>query len=98
MLWPRHPFNSYRSSMFWLLQLLLGVAVAFRPGNPIQEPVLAIDLGTTQSKAAIYRLPLGKVEIIPTSQIPSCVAFTEGATLIGNKAAKQAVLNPEVCL
>jgi molecular chaperone DnaK len=60
--------------------------------------ILGIDLGTTNSEAAI--MEGGKTTIIQSSEgkpyFPSVVAFTkEGEKLVGELARRQAVLNPE---
>jgi molecular chaperone DnaK len=62
------------------------------------EKILGIDLGTTNSEAAI--MEGGKPIIIQSAEgqqyFPSVVAFTkEGERLVGEPAKRQAVLNPE---
>jgi len=66
------------------------------------EKVLGIDLGTTNSAAAIYEG--GRATIIPSAEgptmagkmFPSVVAFTkDGQLLIGEPAKRQATVNPE---
>jgi molecular chaperone DnaK len=66
------------------------------------EKVLGIDLGTTNSAAAIYEG--GHATIIPSAEgptmagkmFPSVVAFTkDGQLLIGEPAKRQATANPE---
>ena len=66
------------------------------------EKVLGIDLGTTNSAAAIYEG--GHATVIPSSEgptmagkmFPSVVAFTkDGQLLIGESAKRQATANPE---
>jgi molecular chaperone DnaK len=66
------------------------------------EKVLGIDLGTTNSAAAIYEG--GRPTVIPSAEgptmagkmFPSVVAFTkEGQLLIGEPAKRQATANPE---
>jgi molecular chaperone DnaK len=66
------------------------------------EKVLGIDLGTTNSAAAIYEG--GRATVIPSAEgptmagkmFPSVVAFTkEGQLLIGEPAKRQATANPE---
>ena len=62
-----------------------------------KEKVIGIDLGTTNSCAAIVRG--GRPEVIPNAEgdrvTPSAVAFTEsGEMLVGKLAKRQAVLNP----
>jgi molecular chaperone DnaK len=66
------------------------------------EKVLGIDLGTTNSAAAIFEG--GRATVIPSSEgptvagkmFPSVVAFTkDGQLLIGEPAKRQATANPE---
>ncbi len=66
------------------------------------EKVLGIDLGTTNSAAAIYEG--GRPTVIPSAEgptmagkmFPSVVAFTkDGQLLIGEPAKRQATANPE---
>ncbi len=66
------------------------------------EKVLGIDLGTTNSAAAIFEG--GRATVIPSAEgptmagkmFPSVVAFTkEGQLLIGESAKRQATANPE---
>ena len=66
------------------------------------EKVLGIDLGTTNSAAAVYEG--GRATIIPSAEgptmagkmFPSVVAFTkDGQLLIGEPAKRQATANPE---
>jgi molecular chaperone DnaK len=66
------------------------------------EKVLGIDLGTTNSAAAIYEG--GRSTVIPSAEgptmagkmFPSVVAFTkDGQLLIGESAKRQATTNPE---
>ena len=66
------------------------------------EKVLGIDLGTTNSAAAIYEG--GRGTVIPSAEgptmagkmFPSVVAFTkDGQLLIGEPAKRQATVNPE---
>jgi molecular chaperone DnaK len=68
----------------------------------IGEKVLGIDLGTTNSAAAIYEG--GRATVIPSAEgptmagkmFPSVVAFTkDGQLLIGEPAKRQATANPE---
>jgi molecular chaperone DnaK len=67
-----------------------------------RERVLGIDLGTTNSAAAIYEG--GRATVIPSAEgptmagkmFPSVVAFTkEGQLLVGEPAKRQATANPE---
>jgi molecular chaperone DnaK len=67
-----------------------------------RERILGIDLGTTNSAAAI--MEAGRPTIIPSAEgptiagkmFPSVVAFTkEGQLLVGEPAKRQAVKNPE---
>ena len=67
-----------------------------------QEKVLGIDLGTTNSAAAIFEG--GRATVIPSAEgptmagkmFPSVVAFTkDGQLLIGEPAKRQATANPE---
>ena len=66
------------------------------------EKVLGIDLGTTNSAAAIYEG--GHATVIPSAEgptmagkmFPSVVAFTkDGQLLVGEPAKRQAATNPE---
>jgi molecular chaperone DnaK len=66
------------------------------------EKILGIDLGTTNSAAAIYEG--GRATVIPSSEgptmagkmFPSVVAFTkDGTLLVGESAKRQATANPE---
>jgi molecular chaperone DnaK len=66
------------------------------------EKVLGIDLGTTNSAAAIYEG--GRATVVPSAEgptmagkmFPSVVAFTkDGQLLIGEPAKRQATANPE---
>jgi molecular chaperone DnaK len=71
---------------------------SIKPG----EKILGIDLGTTNSAAAIYES--GRATVIPSAEgptmagkmFPSVVAFTkDGTLLIGESAKRQATANPE---
>jgi len=66
------------------------------------EKILGIDLGTTNSAAAIYEG--GRATVIPSAEgptmagkmFPSVVAFTkDGTLLVGESAKRQATANPE---
>ncbi|MCW4052306.1 MAG: Hsp70 family protein, partial [Candidatus Bathyarchaeota archaeon] len=66
------------------------------------EKILGIDLGTTNSAAAIFEG--GRSTIIPSAEgptsagkmFPSVVAFTkDGQLLVGEPAKRQAAANPE---
>jgi molecular chaperone DnaK len=68
----------------------------------VREKVLGIDLGTTNSAAAIWEN--GKAIVIPSAEgptiagkmFPSVVAFTkDGQLLVGEPAKRQATINPE---
>lgn len=70
------------------------------PGK--RERILGIDLGTTNSAAAI--MEAGRPMIIPSAEgptvagkmFPSVIAFTkEGQLLVGESAKRQAITNPE---
>lgn len=60
------------------------------------EPIVGIDLGTTNSCVSIWRS--GKLEVIPdrygNHTIPSVVAYTRNTKYIGNEAKNQISLNP----
>eukprot|EP00992_Anisonema_acinus_P000849 TRINITY_DN10304_c0_g1_i1.p1 TRINITY_DN10304_c0_g1~~TRINITY_DN10304_c0_g1_i1.p1 ORF type:complete len:656 (+),score=184.97 TRINITY_DN10304_c0_g1_i1:66-2033(+) len=75
-----------------LLFFLLGVS-----SEPIEGPVVGIDLGTTYSAIGIWQN--GGVEIIPNEMgnriTPSVVAFTEEERLVGDGARNQQHANPE---
>ena len=66
------------------------------------EKILGIDLGTTNSAAALYEG--GRATVIPSSEgptmagkmFPSVVAFTrDGTLLVGESAKRQTTANPE---
>lgn len=66
------------------------------------EKILGIDLGTTNSAAAVYEA--GRATVIPSAEgatasgkmFPSVVAFTrDGTLLVGEPAKRQATANPE---
>ncbi len=67
-----------------------------------KEKIIGIDLGTSNSAAAIYEA--GRATIIPSAEgptlsgkaFPSYVAFTkDGQVLVGEPARRQAIANPE---
>jgi len=67
-----------------------------------RERVLGIDLGTTNSAAAIMEaghpvvIPSAEGQTVAGKMFPSVVAFTEeGQLLVGEPARRQAVTNPE---
>jgi molecular chaperone DnaK len=71
-------------------------------GQPVKEKILGIDLGTTNSAAAI--MEAGRPIVIPSAEgptmagkmFPSVVAFTkDGQLLVGEPAKRQATVNPE---
>ncbi|CAN6284735.1 unnamed protein product [Urochloa humidicola] len=59
-------------------------------------PAIGIDLGTTYSCVAVWRVD--RAEVIANDQgnrlTPSCVAFTGAERLVGEAAVNQAALNP----
>lgn len=70
--------------------------------NEKRERILGIDLGTTNSAAAIMEagrpvtIPSAEGPTIAGKMFPSVVAFTkEGQLLVGEPAKRQAVTNPE---
>ena len=70
--------------------------------NEKREKILGIDLGTTNSAAAIMEagrpvtIPSAEGPTIAGKMFPSAVAFTkEGQLLVGEPAKRQAVTNPE---
>jgi molecular chaperone DnaK len=72
------------------------------PNPKTNEKILGIDLGTTNSAAAIYEG--GHATVIPSAEgptmagkmFPSVVAFTkDGQLLVGEPAKRQATTNPE---
>jgi len=71
-------------------------------GQSAKEKILGIDLGTTNSAAAI--MEAGRPTVIPSAEgptmagkmFPSVVAFTkDGQLLVGEPAKRQATVNPE---
>jgi molecular chaperone DnaK len=71
-------------------------------GQTAKEKILGIDLGTTNSAAAI--MEAGRPTVIPSAEgptmagkmFPSVVAFTkDGQLLVGESAKRQAAVNPE---
>ena len=62
------------------------------------EPILGIDLGTTNSVAAVFEN--GKVRVLPNQEgdrvTPSIVAFKGREVLVGSGARRQAASNPEL--
>ncbi len=71
-------------------------------GQPAKEKILGIDLGTTNSAAAI--MEAGRPTVIPSAEgptmagkmFPSVVSFTkDGQLLVGEPAKRQATVNPE---
>jgi len=71
-------------------------------GQPAKEKILGIDLGTTNSAAAI--MEAGRPTVVPSAEgptmagkmFPSVVSFTkEGQLLVGEPAKRQATVNPE---
>lgn len=70
--------------------------------NIKSEKVLGIDLGTTNSAAAIYEgghstmIPSAEGPTMAGKMFPSVVAFTkEGQLLVGEPAKRQVTTNPE---
>jgi molecular chaperone DnaK len=70
--------------------------------QPAKEKILGIDLGTTNSAAAI--MEAGRPTVVPSAEgptvagkmFPSVVAFTkDGQLLVGEPAKRQATVNPE---
>ncbi|GJZ15235.1 heat shock cognate 70 kDa protein-like protein [Tanacetum coccineum] len=61
-------------------------------------PAIGIDLGTTYSCVAIWFDNKNRVEIIPNEQgnriTPSCVAFNDSESLVGESAKNQIARNP----
>jgi molecular chaperone DnaK len=71
-------------------------------GQPAKEKILGIDLGTTNSAAAV--MEAGRPTVVPSAEgptmagkmFPSVVSFTkEGQLLVGEPAKRQATVNPE---
>ncbi|HEX9602574.1 MAG TPA: Hsp70 family protein [Myxococcales bacterium] len=72
--------------------------VPARPAGPRKGPIIGIDLGTTNSCAAVVKD--GKAFIIPSREgyntIPSVVAVSEkGKLLVGHPARGQMLINPK---
>lgn len=67
------------------------------PEGLLEEHIIGIDLGTTNTCAAIWRN--GNVEVIPTKTgkrtLPSVVAFTRCQRHVGDDAKNQKELNPQ---
>src|SRR5712692_7232737 len=70
--------------------------------KPETEKIIGIDLGTTNSAAAV--MEAGRPTVIPSAEgqtvagkmFPSVVAFTaDGQRLVGEPAKRQVVANPE---
>ena len=80
-----------------ILALVLGGYFG-HPYLPAPKPVVfGIDLGTTYSSAAIFKPGVGRVEVISiqgAASIPSVVAVTEEAVLVGYPALQQMETNP----
>jgi molecular chaperone DnaK len=67
-----------------------------------KEKILGIDLGTTNSAAAVMEaghmmtIPSAEGQTIAGKMFPSILAFTrEGQLLVGEPAKRQALTNPE---
>ena len=61
------------------------------------KPTFAVDLGTTNSCASVYRN--GRTEVVANDQgnrtTPSIVAFTDSEILVGDAAKNQGISNPK---
>ncbi|GBG91217.1 hypothetical protein CBR_g52099 [Chara braunii] len=68
--------------------------------EPVSEPVIGIDLGTSYCCVAVFQD--GKVEVVPNETgsrvTPSFVAFTEQECLVGEAAKRYGQKNPEQCI
>lgn len=66
---------------------------------PPKARVIGLDLGTTFCSVGIFQAGSGEVEVIADEQgrlsIPSTVAFTDTAVLVGHEAADVADSHPE---
>lgn len=66
---------------------------------PPKARVIGLDLGTTFCSVGVFHPGSGEVEVIADEQgrlsIPSTVAFTSEAVLVGHEAADVADSNPE---
>ena len=71
-------------------------------GTEKREKIIGIDLGTTNSAAAVVlsgrpvTIPSAEGQTLAGKMFPSVVAFTkDGQILVGEPARRQAVMNPE---
>ncbi|MDD4888524.1 MAG: molecular chaperone DnaK [Phycisphaerae bacterium] len=69
------------------------------PAPPTDEPVIGIDLGTTNSLVAIMSPETGKPVVLPgpdgSTLVPSVIAFAGSETLVGFDARRCATLQPQ---